>query len=96
MLEAQLMERDGWTREDLRAYQRERVRALIAHAVSRLPYYRDVLGAGGAERKLAEPVAPIAEAGEAATGAVPPVVDVQPVAALERQPGDNIRLVRSV
>jgi phenylacetate-CoA ligase len=32
----------------------------------------------------------------AATGAVPPAVDVQPVPALERQPGGKIRLVRSV
>jgi hypothetical protein len=32
----------------------------------------------------------------AATGAVPPAVDVQPVPALEREPGGKIRLVRSV
>src|SRR5262245_11677993 len=44
MLEADLMERDGWTRDDLLAYQKERVRALITHAASRSPYYRDVLG----------------------------------------------------
>lgn len=54
MLEAELMERDGWTRDDLLAYQRERARALIMHAVSRSPYYRDVLGADAAERPLAE------------------------------------------
>ena len=54
MLEAQLMEREGWTRDDLLAYQAERVRALIMHAVSRSPYYRDVLGADAAERPLAE------------------------------------------
>ena len=44
MLEAELMERDRWTRDDLLTYQRQRVRALVAHAVSRSPYYRDVLG----------------------------------------------------
>ena len=30
-----------------------------------------------------------------ATGAVPPVVDVQPVPTLQRQPGGKLRLVRS-
>ena len=50
MLEAELIERDGWTRYDLLAYQTERVRALITHAVSRSPYYQDVLGADAAER----------------------------------------------
>jgi phenylacetate-CoA ligase len=54
MLEAELMERDGWARDDLLTYQRERVRALVAHAVSRSPYYREVLGADAAERPLAE------------------------------------------
>ena len=54
MLEAELMERDGWTRDDLLAYQRQRVRALIAHAVSRSPYYRDLLGTDAPERPLAE------------------------------------------
>jgi phenylacetate-CoA ligase len=54
MLEAELMERDGWTRDDLLAYQKEGVRALITHAVSRSPYYRDVLGPDAAERPLAE------------------------------------------
>jgi phenylacetate-coenzyme A ligase PaaK-like adenylate-forming protein len=54
MLEAELMERDGWSRDDLLAFQRERARALIMHAVSRSPYYRDVLGAYAAERPLAE------------------------------------------
>lgn len=54
MLEAELMQRDGWTRDDLLAYQKERVRALITHAASRSPYYREVLGADAAERPLAE------------------------------------------
>jgi hypothetical protein len=34
MREAELMARDGWSREDLLAFQQERVRALVAHAVS--------------------------------------------------------------
>jgi hypothetical protein len=32
MLEAELMERDHWSRGDLLAYQVERVRALLTHA----------------------------------------------------------------
>ena len=54
MHEAELMERDRWTRDDLLAYQRERVRALITHAVAQSPYYRETLGADAAERPLAE------------------------------------------
>ena len=54
MLEAELMERDRWTRDGLLTYQRERVRALVAHAVSQSPYYREVLGPDAAEQPLAE------------------------------------------
>ena len=54
MLEAELLERDRWSRGQLMAYQAERLRALITHAVSRSPYYREVLGADAAERPLAE------------------------------------------
>ena len=54
MLEAELMERDRWTRDDLLAHQAERVRALLTHAVNRSPYYREALGADAAERSLAE------------------------------------------
>jgi phenylacetate-coenzyme A ligase PaaK-like adenylate-forming protein len=54
MLEAELMERDRWTRGDLLAYQQDRVRALVAHAATRSPYYREALGADAAERPLAE------------------------------------------
>src|SRR5688572_24614238 len=54
MLEAELMERDRWTRDDLLGHQAERVRALLRHAVNRSPYYREVLGADAAERPLAE------------------------------------------
>ena len=54
MLEAELLERDRWSRDDLMAYQEERARALITHAVSKSPYYREALGADAAERPLAE------------------------------------------
>jgi len=54
MLEAELLERDSWSRYDLVAYQEERVRALITHAVSKSPYYREALGADAAERPLTE------------------------------------------
>jgi phenylacetate-CoA ligase len=54
MLEAELMARDRWSREDLLAFQRERVRALVAHAVTNSHYYRETLGAGAADRPLAE------------------------------------------
>ena len=50
----ELMERDRWARADLLAYQRERVRALLAHAAARSPCYREVLGADAAERELAQ------------------------------------------
>ena len=54
MLEDELMARDRWSRNDLLAYQRERLRALVAHAVTHSPYYRDVLGPDAAERPLTE------------------------------------------
>ena len=54
MLEAELMGRDHWTRDGLLTYQRERVRELVAHAVSQSPYYREVLGPDAAEQPLAE------------------------------------------
>lgn len=53
MREAELLARDHWTRDELLAYQEERVRALITHAVTRSPYYREVLGADAPERELA-------------------------------------------
>lgn len=40
----QLLARDRWSRDQLLTYQAERLRALIAHAVSASPYYREVLG----------------------------------------------------
>jgi phenylacetate-CoA ligase len=46
--------RDRWSREELLRFQRERVQALIRHAVTHSPYYREVLGADAAERPLVE------------------------------------------
>jgi phenylacetate-CoA ligase len=54
VLEAELLARDRWSREQLMAHQAERLLALITHAVSRSPYYGEVLGADAAERPLAE------------------------------------------
>jgi phenylacetate-CoA ligase len=49
---AELMARDAWSREELLAHQRERLRALLEHAAERSPYYRDALGPGAADRPL--------------------------------------------
>jgi hypothetical protein len=54
MREAELMAHDHWTRDELLAYQQGLVRTLIRHAVTRSPYYREVLGVGAPERPLAE------------------------------------------
>lgn len=54
MLEEELLERDRWSRDHVLAHQAERVQALITHAVSRSPYYREALGADVAERPLTE------------------------------------------
>ena len=54
MREAELMAHDRWSRDDLVAFQRERVRALVTHAVSHSPYYREALGADAADWPLAE------------------------------------------
>jgi phenylacetate-CoA ligase len=54
MREAELMARDRWTREELLAFQRERVQALVAHAVTNSLYYRAALGADAAERPLTD------------------------------------------
>ena len=54
MLEAELLERDRWSRDHLLSHQAERVRALIRHAVDKSPYYREALGADAAEEPLAE------------------------------------------
>jgi hypothetical protein len=48
--------RDRWSRDRLLAFQGERLRALIAHAVAASPYYRDLLGpdAASGDMPLAE------------------------------------------
>lgn len=46
----ELLARDRWSREELHAYQGERLRALIRHAVARSPYYRETLGPGAGTR----------------------------------------------
>lgn len=50
----ELAPRDGWSREQLEHHQAQRLRATIEHAVAASAYYRDVLGAGAADRPLAE------------------------------------------
>jgi phenylacetate-coenzyme A ligase PaaK-like adenylate-forming protein len=47
-------ERDRWSRKELLGYQRERLRALLTHAVARSPYYRRTLGADAADRPLTD------------------------------------------
>lgn len=54
MLEVELLERDRWSRDDLLAYQGERVRKLVRHAVAESPYYREALGTDAADRPLSE------------------------------------------
>jgi phenylacetate-CoA ligase len=39
-----LVERNGWSRDELLAHQRERLRELIRHAVAHSPYYRETFG----------------------------------------------------
>ena len=51
---AALLQRDRWSHEQLREFQRERLRALVRHAVRCSPYYRDVLGAGAEDADLAD------------------------------------------
>ena len=43
-LAGEQLARDRWSRDRLLAYQGERLRALIAHAVAASPYYREVIG----------------------------------------------------
>jgi hypothetical protein len=54
MREAEVMARDHWTRDELLAYQEKRVQALITHAVTRSPYYNEVLGEDAPERPFTE------------------------------------------
>jgi len=44
MTETPLTPHDGWSREQLLAYQRDRLEALLRHAADASPYYREVLG----------------------------------------------------
>jgi phenylacetate-CoA ligase len=45
-LVGELLQRDGWSREELLEHQRRRFDELIAHAVEHSAYYREVLGSG--------------------------------------------------
>lgn len=49
-----LLQRDGWSREQLVDHQRERLRGLIRHAVERSPYYRTALGPGAERAELSD------------------------------------------
>lgn len=53
-LTERLLARDRWSRAELLAHQTERLRALLRHAVTHSPYYRDTLGPDAAERPLDE------------------------------------------
>ncbi|MGY1706484.1 phenylacetate--CoA ligase family protein [Geodermatophilus sp. SYSU D00697] len=44
--------RDRWTRGEVADHQRRALRALLEHAVTRSPYYREVLGPAAADRPL--------------------------------------------
>ena len=47
-----LLQRDGWSHEQLVEYERERLRRLVRHAVARSPYYRGALGPGAERAEL--------------------------------------------
>ena len=51
-LGAELIARDRWSRDRVQAFQRARLNELLAHAVERSPYYRDVLGPDAASLPL--------------------------------------------
>ena len=53
-LVSELLTHDGWSRERLLAYQTERLRALLEHAVGHSRYYRSTLGADAADRPLTD------------------------------------------
>jgi phenylacetate-CoA ligase len=40
----EMVERDYWPRDRMRAYQRQRLREIVEHAVAHSPYYRQVVG----------------------------------------------------
>lgn len=43
-LAVEMLARERWPRDRLLAYQQERVRAIVRHAVARSPYYREIMG----------------------------------------------------
>jgi phenylacetate-CoA ligase len=51
-LAGEQLARDRWSRDRLLAFQGERLRALIAHAVAASPYYRDLLGPDAASGEV--------------------------------------------
>ena len=53
-LVSELLAHDGWSRERLLAYQADRLRALLQHAVGHSRYYRSTLGADAADRPLTD------------------------------------------
>ena len=53
-LAAEQLARDAWSRDRLLTFQRERLRALLAHAAAASPYYRAALGRDPADTPLAE------------------------------------------
>lgn len=48
----EILSLDRWSREDLLAHQRDRLRSLLHHAVERSSYYREALGADAPDRPL--------------------------------------------
>ena len=51
---ADLLQRDRWSRDQLVAHQRARLRALVRYALRHSPHYRDVLGSGAEDADLAD------------------------------------------
>jgi phenylacetate-coenzyme A ligase PaaK-like adenylate-forming protein len=49
-----LLARDRWSRDELDAYRRDRLRELLRHAVERSPYYREALGPDAIGADLSE------------------------------------------
>jgi phenylacetate-CoA ligase len=50
----ELLQRDTWSRERLLEHQRDRLRALIRHATTSSPYYRETLGPGAEKAELTD------------------------------------------
>jgi hypothetical protein len=99
MLDAELMERDRWARDDLLALGS--AVAPIAE-VGEYVFVHDAEGlharvvlAPDAAANVTERLREALITAIASTGAAPPVVEVQPVSALQREPGGKLRVVRS-